>query len=153
MNTTQPHRILTDHKVNGLNEAIAITSTDEPGPGGANHEYHIVVYPKADAWIGEKVEPVQTVILKFQNGPIGEAGFNGLSNEALLAVLIDRMRGFQYRQVLDEKGNIRFDPHLIGKFACRENAIALTHLKEALMWLQKRTRDRMARGVEGTNNK
>jgi hypothetical protein len=40
-----------------------------------------------------------------------------------------------------------------GEYACRENAIALTHIQDAMMWLQKRTRDRMARGVEGTNNK
>lgn len=38
-----------------------------------------------------------------------------------------------------------------GKFACRENAIALTHLEEALMWLEKRTADREAREVEGTH--
>jgi hypothetical protein len=38
-----------------------------------------------------------------------------------------------------------------GKFACRENAIALTKLEEALMWLDKRTADREAREVEGTH--
>lgn len=54
--------------------------------------------------------------------------------EALLAVVIDRLRGFQS-----------------GPYGCRENAVALTKIEEATMWLQKRTRDRMARGVEGTN--
>lgn len=37
------------------------------------------------------------------------------------------------------------------KFHCRENAIAITKLQEALMWLNKRTEDRIARGVEGTH--
>ncbi len=75
--------------------------------------------------------------IQFPNGPITKPeDMNGITNEALLAVLIDRMRGFQS-----------------GQFACRDNAIALTHLEDALMWLQKRTRDRMARGVEGTLNK
>ena len=40
-----------------------------------------------------------------------------------------------------------------GEYATRENAIALTHIQDAMMWLQKRTRDRIARGVEGTNQK
>ncbi|MGE9269165.1 MAG: DUF7681 family protein [Verrucomicrobiales bacterium] len=125
-------RKLTDHKLNGLNEAIEIEVMDSPGSGGANHTYLV----KLD---GDDVDPmlqVRKTYIHFQNGPIGEAGFNGISNEALLAILIDRMRGFQS-----------------GPFASRDNACALTHMEEALMWLQKRTRDRMARGVEGTYQK
>jgi hypothetical protein len=38
-----------------------------------------------------------------------------------------------------------------GEFACRENALALTKLQEALHWLNHRTADREARGVEGTH--
>jgi len=56
---------------------------------------------------------------------------DGTTNEEVLAVLIDRM---QYLQA---------------KFPCRENAIVITNLEESLMWLQKRTRDRKDRGVEG----
>lgn len=127
-------RILTDHRVNGLNEALEIKVIDDPGSGGANHAYTI--------WLNGHT---LLTTLVFQNGPVAEAGFNGISNEALLAVLIDRMRGFQFSR--DPDGNFSKAP---GTYACRENAIALTHLEEALMWLQKRTRDRMARGVEGT---
>jgi hypothetical protein len=54
----------------------------------------------------------------------------------LLAIVIDRLRGFQS-----------------GDFKCRENTVALTHIETALMWLQKRTRDRSARGVEGSYTK
>ncbi|MCK9587740.1 MAG: hypothetical protein M0Q93_00070 [Terrimicrobiaceae bacterium] len=74
--------------------------------------------------------------IQFQNGPIQEAGVNGISGEALMAIQIDRLRSFQ-----------------AGLYACRENALALTALEESLMWLQKRTRDRFARGVEGTSQK
>ena len=61
--------------------------------------------------------------------------FNGTTNEDVLAVLIDRMN------------------YLQAKHPCRENAIVITKLEESLMWLEKRTADRKARGVEGTNLK
>lgn len=35
------------------------------------------------------------------------------------------------------------------RFSCRENALAITKMQEALMWLNERTRERKARGVEG----
>lgn len=60
---------------------------------------------------------------------------NGTTNEEVLKVLIDRL---QYLQA---------------KAPCRENAIVITKLEESLMWLEKRTADRQARGVEGTSNK
>jgi hypothetical protein len=119
-------RTLTDHKVNGLNEALEITVLDEPGQGGACHQYQIKLEDRPD----------RTINVQFQDGPVKEAGFNGISQEALLAIVIDRLKGFQS-----------------GQFSTKENACALTHCQEALMWLQKRTRDRMARGVEGTNVK
>jgi hypothetical protein len=56
---------------------------------------------------------------------------DGTTNEEVLKVLIDRLAFLQ------------------AKFACRENAIAITKLEEALMWLNKRTADRKVRGVEG----
>lgn len=121
-------RTLTSHKVNGLNEAIEIMVLDQPGQGNACHDYRISLMDGFTA--------TDTCHIHFQNGPIKEAGLNGTSNEALLAVVEDRLVGFQS-----------------GEFACRENAVALTKIQEAMMWLQKRTRDRMARGVEGTNVK
>jgi hypothetical protein len=73
------------------------------------------------------------VLLRFQNGPVKEAGVNGLQNEQLIAVLVHRLG------VLNKA------------FPCRENSIAITKLEEARLWLEKRTADRKARGVEGTN--
>jgi hypothetical protein len=132
-------RHIHDHKVSGLNEALDVIVQDEPGPGGANHLYAIFLKPPS--------RPEQVcAVLEFQNGPIATPqDMNGITNEALLAVLIDRMRGFQFAHGDD----CRFDVNKRGAFACRENACALTHLEEAMMWLQKRTRERMQRGVEG----
>ena len=132
--TTHNHmRTITDHKVNGLNDAINIYATDStPTEGGACATYRIEPVTTA-----EPAGPINPVTLIFQNKPmLSSADVIGISNEALIAVVIDRMRGFQG-----------------GKFACYENAEALVRLEESLMWLQKRTRDRMARGVEGTYQK
>jgi hypothetical protein len=126
-------RKLTDHKLNGLNEDIHISVIDEPGQGGACHVYSIAIGFNPGTDEGGSQEKCH---IEFQNGPINEVGVNGISQEALLAVIIDRLRSFQ-----------------AGPYSCRENAVALTKCEEAMMWLQKRTRDRIARGVEGTNAK
>ena len=117
-------RELNEHKINHGNDTLKITVLDEPGHGGANHAYDI-----------EGGEAVPTH-LRFQNGPINADGngVNGITHEALLAVLCDRLRGFQK-----------------GPYACKANACALTHLEEAQHWLQQRTIERMRRGVEGTH--
>ncbi len=39
------------------------------------------------------------------------------------------------------------------KFPCRENALTITKLEEALMWNDKRTQDRIKRNVEGKDEK
>jgi hypothetical protein len=142
--TAMTLRTITDHKVNGLNEAINITTYDEPGPGGANHAYNIIGLAENIPNIGPRPFGAN---IRFQNGPVSTPEtMNGITNEALIAVVIDRLRGFQFQR----KEDGTFDESKRGTYACKENACALTHLEESLMWLQKRTRDRMARGVEGT---
>lgn len=71
----------------------------------------------------------------FQKGPIKERGVNGVANEDLIVMVLERLYNFQKT-----------------KFACKENEIAITKLEESLMWLRKRTQDREARNVEGTSN-
>lgn len=122
-------REITSHKVNGLNEALMVSVLDEPGEGGACHIYRI------DDETGD-AEDFPVAEICFQNGPINEAGVNGISQEALLAIVEDRLKSFQ-----------------AGPYACRENAIALTKIQEAMHWLHHRTRERMQRGVEGTSQK
>jgi hypothetical protein len=126
---------ITDHKLNSLNECLDVIATDEPGAGGAYHRYQITGYDTAKNPSSSSGDGA-TIIL-FQNGGLQEVGCaNGISQEALLAILIDRLRSFQ-----------------AGPFSCRENALALTKMEEALMWLQKRTQDRLRRGVEGVSVK
>lgn len=112
------------HKITPLNDTLDIVVTDQPGSGGANHAYRI----EHTATAG--VPPM--LVVNFQNGPIAEVGVNGVTQEILLAIVIDRLRSFQS-----------------GPFSSRENALALTKCEEALHWLQQRTIDRMRRGVEG----
>jgi hypothetical protein len=127
-------REITSHKVNGLNEAIKIDVLDEPGSGGANHIYRLRVGAKPAPDGGDFYSDEQTI--QFQDGPIAEVGVNGISQEALLAIVEDRLKSFQS-----------------GQYSCRENAIALTHVQDAMHWLHHRTRERSARGVEGTTQK
>lgn len=122
-------RELTGHKVNPANDKLIVQALDEPGPGGASHEYRIVI-PRDVA----RDRDTFRYLISFQNGPINEVGVNGLTHEALLAVLIDRLEGFQ-----------------AGKFANDYNAAALNHLRSAQGVLLDRTRERMARNVEGTH--
>lgn len=100
---------------------------DEPGPGGAHHKYEVCDIEAPHA-------PYTTVY--FQKGPVKEAGKNGIFIEDLLAICQHRLECFQ-----------------AGPFACRENELALSKIQEALHWLDHRTKDRQARGVEGFNQK
>ena len=72
--------------------------------------------------------------IDFQEGPIKETGVNGVCNEDLINMVIERLESFQNSD-----------------FRCRENALAITKLEEALLWLRKRTMGREQRGVEGTH--
>lgn len=126
-------RTIDTHKVNPANDRLQIIVTDEPGAGGANHEYHISGFddPEDRNGISQR-----TLRLSFQNGPIPEKGVNGITHEVLLAIVQDRLEAFQN-----------------GPFACEENGKALEAVKQAQHWLQFRTLKRMARGVEGTHQK
>ena len=125
-------RELTEHIVEGdsVNHQLTVEVLDEPGQGGACHHYRIAVpmdFPSG-GWGSSFTN------IRFQNGPIKEWGLNGITQETLLAIVIDRLRGFQS-----------------GPFACRNNAFALAKIEEALECLQDRTRERIKRSVEGTN--
>ena len=71
--------------------------------------------------------------IKFQEGPVILNEANGAQIEDVINVLVARLQGFQG-----------------GQFPCRENALAITKLEEARLWLHERTRKRMEQGVEGT---
>lgn len=128
-------RILVGHKVNPANDTLSISVTDERGSGGANHRYEISGFaPSLNPSAVAPDDASDRLAILFQNGPINEVGVNGVTQEVLLEVLVDRLRSFQ-----------------AGPFACRENALALTKLEEAQHWLHHRTKRRVDQGVEGTH--
>lgn len=116
-------RKLVDHISNPVNDRIEIVVMDDPGSGGAHRHYAVDVNGSEHG-----------VDIRFQNGPIAEVGVNGITQEVLLAIVIDRLRCFQS-----------------GPFACKENAEALAHAEASLAWLKARTKSRLDRGVEGTS--
>lgn len=130
------HRTVTEHQSDECNRGLTITVCDPPGAGGASHLYLI---EGMDASQNPAVDHVpahgpSAGAIIFQNGPVLESGANGLTHEALLAVVIDRLRSFQ-----------------AGPYACAENARALLHCQAALGALGQRSAGRAARGVEGTS--
>jgi len=131
-------RELTDHAVNLANEALTVVALDPPGAGGAHHLYEIRGFDSgtnpSDPFLARYQKPADHSTILFQNGPIKEVGVNGITQEALLAIVIDRLQCFQR-----------------GPFACSENEQALQNIGVALNYLKARTRRRMAEGVEGTH--
>lgn len=111
----------------GQHRFTEVIVLDEPGAGGAYHEYLV-------SMVGEENQVPPFAEIKFQKGPVKENGVNGIFMEDLLQVCRHRLQCFQ-----------------AGDFACRENAMALTKIEEALHWLNHRTTDRQRRGVEGRN--
>lgn len=118
-------KLSTIQKRENLNDVFIC---DEAGNGGANHKYSI---SSAD-------EPADVyAVIQFQNGArkLPES-IHGVLDTDLLEIVRHRLQAFQK-----------------GQFATRENAVALTHIEEALLWMNKRVEDRIERNVLGTNNK
>lgn len=149
-------RTINDHQVSPADKALTLTVLDEPGSGGANHAYEISGFelgrnasasrsarmryeqdqaPSTNVEIlnDRKNRKPDNLVILFQNGPIPAHGVNGITVEVLLAICADRLRCFQ-----------------AGPFASADNGFALFNIEEAMRWLQKRTLDRLSRGVEGT---
>ncbi len=76
--------------------------------------------------------------IDWQDGPLGRGEDRQLPNgafvETVIAAVIQRIMFYNE-----------------GEFRCRENSLAITHLEEALHWLNARTQDRERRAVEGTH--
>ena len=80
----------------------------------------------------------QGIEITWQNGPLGRGSDRITPNGAFVeGVLLAALGRIQYYQE--------------SKFKCRENAIAITKIEEALLWLDSRTRTREERQVEGTH--
>lgn len=104
---------------------------NEPGPGGAYHDYVVSFGPDSPETDDDGV------LVRFQKGPRKDPeARRGVLDSDLLEIVRDRLRSFQ-----------------AGEFFCRENACALTHIEEAIMWLNRRVEDRIERGSLGTMKK
>jgi len=106
-----------DHKIPV--ETLTVEAVGPRNKGGSPTRYEILT--------PDKEEVVLT--LDFQSQPTHE-GWNGVTNEALLAVLIDRMEGF-----------------VEGPFSCDENEDILGGLVVAQDAAKRRFEDRVERGV------
>ena len=113
----------------GTRKYTEVKVLDERGQGNANHRYQILSIDESP-----DIPRAMFCEVNFQNGPIKEVGVNGVHNEDLIAIVIDRLEGFES-----------------GKYACSENATAIKSLENALAELRHRTKKREKRGVEGTH--
>jgi len=113
--------------------ALKVTHPEMFRPDGSMH-YHL---------FEEKIRPTNHIYVRhdvnslsftLQNGPIGEVGKNGCQVTEIIAVA---------KHILEGLNRL---------YPSRENAMSITKLDEALMWQDKRTSDRIARGVEGKSS-
>ena len=111
----------------GTQNFTKVICKDDPSHGGACHEYEIQMSGGVNLPLAD---------IEFQKGPVNENQLNGIFMEDLLVICIDRLLHFQ-----------------AGEYSCRENALALTKIQEAMHWLRHRTECRQKRGVEGTSQK
>lgn len=75
---------------------------------------------------------VNSISFTIQNGPVKEASVNGCQVDQIIHVAKLMVEG------------------LNKKVPCRENALVITKLDEAMHWLAARKADRVKREVEGT---
>lgn len=133
--------------VNPCNAKLQIAALDPPNAAGASSVYQITgfdtgTHPIYDSTRRGQVNPLDadcdrcTII--FQNGNPNDSaiGNNGVTGEALIALLADRYAAFQR-----------------GPFACAANARVVEHLNVCLRILAERSQERIARNVEGQQTK
>lgn len=119
-------KLSTIQKRNNLN---MVFRWGEKGPGGGYHTYRIVgETPNQDDF---------SLFINFQKGARSAPDArHGVLDNDLLEIVRDRLKAFQ-----------------TGDYACHENEMALIHVEEALMWMNRRVEDRAEREVLGTYNK
>lgn len=101
----------------------------------ANEPNNLGVDPKFISILNiEDVKGVAPIVsFTIQSDPISEVGVNGCQALDIL----------KYTKYLFDSLN--------EAFPCRENALTITKIEEAIHWQEARTRDRLLRQVEGQN--
>ena len=113
-----PIREIIIHKTHGNDRQPVLLALGNPTIAGAEQDYQII-YAEPDGL--DHITEINFISLEQ----------DGVTNEALLAIVIDRLEGFQ-----------------AGRFPCDENEQAMLACEEALRCLHLRTRVRITRGVE-----
>lgn len=143
-----PSRYIEKHAAGGVASTLTVTSVGEENLAGARNRYEITGFqplqnPLADpkrlaslAMLRDGAEAgnpemklelarvmgqQEPLVILFQHGNPGTEGVNGITMEALLAVVIDRLEGFQ-----------------AGPYACEENRQAMNKIQRGLTLLQRR---------------
>lgn len=127
LNTIQVHEKLND-----------VIRLDEPGPGGAYHDY-LILPVGAESMLeeGDSIDIAELggCWIEFQKGPRSEeSSRHGVIDSDLLEIVRDRLTAFQN-----------------GPFACEYNQLALEYVEKALTALKQRVDDRIERNVLGKN--
>jgi len=73
--------------------------------------------------------------IRWQSGTVPAEGVNGHQPQEVLELVAERLR------------------ELNETVPSRETSLAITNVEQAILWLDERTRDRVARGVEGTHER
>jgi len=99
---TAQRREIVSHRTNRVNERLRVEALDEPGPGGACCLYAV-------SWEGDgeaegDARETGAVVLTFHAGADDRP--NGVTNEALLAVVMDRLEGFESGRQASHEGTV-----------------------------------------------
>jgi hypothetical protein len=129
-------RELTAHQIHGQYKELEVSVLDDHDKDGICHRYEISGFDTLtnESRLGVKdcVPRFTQQLILFQNGHVCSKGLNGFTQEVLLAIIKDRIEGFQS-----------------GPMACEYNAKALEHVNKALDCLKQRAISRIQRGVDG----
>jgi hypothetical protein len=119
--------VLDELPLRHVEKALLKLSTSEPENPGITPDFISIENAKDVNWVAP--------IVKFtvQSDPISEVGVNGCQALDIL----------KYVQFLFESLN--------ESFPCRENALTITKIEEAIHWQDARIKNRIKRGVEGKN--
>lgn len=121
-------------QINTIQKREKLNTVFAEGEKGAGNAYHLYSIRLDNAGTDNGV---QSDVIAFQHGGRNiEGSDHGVTGEDLLEIVRHRLQCFQ-----------------TSEYACRENAMALTHIEEALMWLNRRVEDRLERNVLGINSK
>lgn len=100
--------------------------TGSPHPVNAGYHNYVIELSNTN---------LPVIHINFQNGPRNEKeSIPGVLDADLLEIVLHRLQSFQQ-----------------GPYATRENALAITKLEEALLWLNKRAEDRIENNKLGTS--